>query len=121
MRTRVLPKEEWARLNEASGLPALLPYMSPEQVEIIVVEDGERIVASWSVLRVTHFEGLWIDPDYRNAGVVRRLMRKTMETARQWCGQFALTGANTAEVANMVRRIGGVRMPMDCFMVPVGR
>lgn len=121
MRARVLPREEWPRLPPGDGLPELLGLMEPDQAEVVVVEAGERIVGNWGVLRLTHLEGAWIDPAYRNAGVVRPLLRLTMARAGQWSGRWALTGARTDEVRSIIGRLGGVKLPMDNYMFPVRR
>ncbi len=47
MRTRILKPEEWGRLD-GRDLGALLPFVEPQNIAVIVVEDAGEIVAiSW--------------------------------------------------------------------------
>lgn len=119
MKARVLPVAEWSRL---ASVPCggQIPDIRPEDMAEIVVEDGDRIVARWTVLRMTHLEGLWIDPEYRNAGTGRRLMRLAVQTARQWADKWVQTGAQTDEVRDMLARVGAVKIEMDNYMLPLG-
>lgn len=120
MTARVLPFEEWGRLGE-SELSVLLPLLRPQDVEVVVVEDAGRIVATWAVLRVTHLEGLWIAPEYRgNVGVVRRLMRATITAARRWAAGWVLTGANNGHVRDLLARTGATKLDMDAWVMPIG-
>ena len=75
MRARLLPPDEWFRL-EHSDLGTLLNYVEPNNLAICVVEDDDgKIIAKVAAFHVTHFEGLEIAPEYRgNAGVWRRLI-----------------------------------------------
>lgn len=121
MTTRTLPCEEWPKLAE-SGMLEALRFMRPEDAQVIVVEDGGRIVGAWSVLRVTHLEGVWIAPAYRKgASVAKRLLTSTLHAARQWASPWAFTGAQTPEVAALLTdHLGAVRVPMETYVVPLG-
>lgn len=114
MTTRVLPESEWHRI-EASQLPLLLAYMRPEDTDIVVVEDGDRIVACMGVLRVTHLEGVWIDPEYKN--VANRLLRETYNTMRKYPDQFCIAGAADDRMRDVLNRMGGVKVPMDTYVL----
>ena len=120
MRSRILPPEEWSRLNE-TDLHTVLPWVKPEDAQIVVVEDGDQIVGCWAVLRIVHLEGVWIAPAYRGRGAVaRRLLAKTLETARTWAGAWAMTGADTDEVRGLIERhLHGVKVPFDQFVIPM--
>lgn len=120
MRTRVLPPEEWSRLT-LEQVPSVLPCIRPEEMEVIVVEDGDRIVACVSVMRMTHLDGVWVAPEYRgNAGVGRRLLRGMRESAERWCESFLAAGASNEHAENLIEKMGGIRMPMDHYVIPVG-
>jgi GNAT superfamily N-acetyltransferase len=118
--SRILPLAEWGRLGETE-LPKVLPYVKPEDAQIVVVEDDGRIVGCWAVLRIVHLEGVWIAPAYRGRGsVARRLLAKTLETARAWAGSWAMTGADTDEVRRLIEQhLHGVKVPMDTYLVPM--
>ena len=120
MKARTLPSEEWHRLA-GTDLEAVLPHVRPSDIEIVAVEDGERIVAMWAVMRVVHLEGLWIDPEYRGrVGVARRLYMATMEAARRWTSGWAMTGAASDDVRAMLAKAGALKVPMDIYIMPIG-
>lgn len=119
MTTRLLPIEEWARLAQ-TDLALVLQHVRPEDARVVVVEDGDRIVACWSALRMPHLEGLWIDPAYRGrVGVARRLWTATLGQLTDWAHGYALTGANSPEMAAMLERAGAQKVPMDTYVLPV--
>ena len=122
MRARILPPEEWGRL-ESTQLPQIAPTMRPEDVRIVVVEDGDEIVSTVAVLRVTHLESLWIDPRYRgNAGTNRALLRKAMETVREWSDRWVWGCCDTGRMSSILRRLGGVPLSsVKSYILPVGR
>lgn len=99
--TRVLPSAEWPRLA-GSELATVLPYVAVDDVQIVVVEDGDRIVAYQAVLRLPFLGGLWVDPAYRHrVGLWRRLVPATWDAVKRWTQQWAFTFA-TAEMAPFV-------------------
>ena len=118
MKTRILPPDEWHKLN--TGFPPLGTTLRPEDAQVIVVEDGDRIVASVGVFRITHFESLWIDPEYSgNAGLGRRLMRAAVEAARKWTDQWVWGASGTSKMNTYLYRMGGRKMPVETFVVPL--
>lgn len=122
MTTRELPAHEWSRLTETE-IPAVLPYMDPRDVRIMVVEDGDRIVGAWAVLRVVQLEGVWIAPEYRTrVSVARRLLIGTLDLARQVAplAQWVYTGADTPAVARLLtKHLGALKLPYDAYLVPI--
>ena len=123
MKTRILRPEEWGRVK-SPGLPALLPYVEPQNLAIVVVEDeGGEIAASVCALQVTHFEGLWIEPQWRgNAGVFRALIRQAYAVPRVRREQWVLGGAESGDqrMSALCGRLGGQPLPMELFVLPVG-
>ncbi len=118
MRTRVLPESEWSRLPQEWS--PTVPHLQPTETQIVVVEDGEQIVACWGVLRLVHLEGLWIDPAYRTKpGVAVRLYRGAMRAVRSMAKGWVLTGASDDDVRGLLDRAGAVRLPMDVYVMPV--
>lgn len=72
---RVLPPDEWYRLDETLSAQAWR-HLDPARTEMIVVEDGNRIVGHVAHFLHPHLEGAWIDPAYRGkVAVGRRLLR----------------------------------------------
>jgi hypothetical protein len=126
MNARILNADEWGKV-EGTPISALLPYVDPSDVAVVVVEDGDRIVARWCVFRVTHLEGIWIDPEYRgNAGVIRPLLRQAFAVPRVRGERWAFSGADDSpesgldkKVDRLLRRIGGERMPVRFYAIPI--
>jgi hypothetical protein len=118
MKTRILPPEEWVKLKTA--FPPLGTTLRPGDSQVIVVEDGDRIVASLEVIRVTHFESLWIDPEYTgNAGLVSRLMKAAIDAARKWTDEWVWGASGTSKMNTYLYRMGGRKMPVETFVVPL--
>ena len=123
MKARILAPEEWGRINSPE-LPELLPYVEPENIAVVVVEDDSGdIVASVAALQVTHFEGLWIKPEYRgNASVARSLIRElyTVPRARREHWAFATAAQDNEKMDSVCRRLGGQPMEVKFYMMPLG-
>lgn len=123
VRPRLLPPEEWDRIN-SPGLPELLPYLEPQNLTVAVVEDDEeKIVASVCAINITHFEGLWIVPEHRgNAGVFRPLIRQAYAVPRVKGERWVIGGAeeNDAKMRGVCTRLGGQRLPLTFYAMPVG-
>jgi GNAT superfamily N-acetyltransferase len=117
--TRVLPQAEWSRVAHLD-VSMWLPYVAPEDVRIVVLEDGDRIVGCWGAFRVVHLEGVWVDPAYRRQPhAVQALKDAAIEVASRWA-PWAITGAATAAVRRLItRHLGGVPMPMESFAIPL--
>lgn len=118
MIARILPPEEWPRTN----ILPLAPYIHPDNAAMVVVEDSAgEVVASLAVLRATHFEGLWIDPECRgNAGVARALIRLATALARSRGEQWVFGAVTDDRMRSMLGRLGGVRMPADFYALGIG-
>ena len=120
---RILPVEEWGRL-QAEQLPPTIPYVPPHDVAVVVVEDDAgEIVACMSVLKVTHFEGVWVDPAWRgNAGVMRPLLRQAYAVPAVRGERWVFGGAKDGDglMARFLARLGGVAMPMRFSALWVG-
>lgn len=115
MNARILDASEWDKLAHTE-LPVLLPHMRPEDTMIVVVEDDAgAVVASIAALRVTHLEGLWIDPAHRNGGVGRALIRALLPLARCWGGSWAIGGAASDTMRDFLTRVGAVKIPAEFY------
>ena len=113
---RVLPREEWGRLEDAG----LFTTLRPEDVAVVVVEDEGEIVASLGVLRAPMFEGLRMAPGRAShAGVGRMLLRKALDVASEWSPHWTIAHASIDEdgVRSMLERIGQW-LPVHTFMIP---
>lgn len=121
MISRVLPPSEWHRLD-VTGFPPIQPCANPPDTEVIVVEDEGRIVASMYVMRFTHLEGAWVDPRFKgNAGVVSRLLKRAKESACRFPESWAVAFTDRDDVSGLVSRLGGVKIPVESFVMPMER
>lgn len=118
MKTRVLPPEEYWRL-ERTGIP-LFPRVRPEDVSVIVVEEEEKVVACMTILRANHFEGAWIDPEHRNAGVTNALLSASSEMARCSGSEWVFAGAADDHMRSILDRLGANKVPMDLYILDLG-
>ncbi|HEX6038918.1 GNAT family N-acetyltransferase [Longimicrobium sp.] len=119
MTTRLLPATEWARLD-GCGLQ-IAPLVPPGDAEVVVVEDGGRIVGCFTVVRVTYLESVWIAPELRgNAGIVRSLYQRAFKLAAKW-GRWALGGAEDSNPAmgDYLERLGAKPIPAKFYAVPL--
>ncbi len=113
MITRVLPIEEWSRLED---IPTSL------RTCVVVVEDHGRIVGCWSFAMCVHAEDLWVAADHRRKGaVVRRLLRAAGAVASDAGVQSVCVGVVDAEVQALVAKMGGVALDGAPYVMPLGR
>jgi hypothetical protein len=120
VRARILSTEEWPKV-EHLDMPPIIPFVSPENIAIVAVEDDAgKVIACMSVLQVTHFEGAWVDPEHRNAGVVRALLRLASALPLARGESWVFGGSDSEQMRDVLQRLGGVEVPMSTFILPVG-
>lgn len=120
MITRILPPVEWDRLDQFHSKPTIWPFMRPEDIDVLVCEIDGEIVGAMFVMRVTQVEGLEIGGEYRgNAGVFRSLLRLARKVARSKSSEWAFACVGTEEMGDMLTRMGGQRLPVENFVIPV--
>jgi len=123
MRARILQPEEWSKL-EPHGAPGTLPFVEPQNIAVVVVEDNAgAILACVQVLQVTHFEGLWIAPEHRgNAGVFRALIRQAYAVPQMRQERWAIGAAANGDgrMDTLCHKLGGEPLPMHLYAIPVG-
>ena len=118
MTVRVLPRDEWGKLTEVINIG---PACREGDAQVLVVEDGKRIVATLGVFRIAHFEGLWIDPEYRgNPGLARKLMKAGVTAAKQWTDEFVWGASGSHHTDDLFERAGGVNAPISTYIIPLG-
>lgn len=119
MTARILPPEEYPRLNGTEA-ETVWPLLT-EAARVIVVEHEGQIVGCHLLQPTLHAECLWIHPDHRGrASVARRLWWAVRETARSHFGVgWFETGCASEDVRALLDHIGAVKLP-DAYMVPVG-
>jgi hypothetical protein len=119
MTTRLLPREEWHRL-EGCGMDTLWARL-PETTRVVVVEQEGQIVGCVTGMLILHAEGLWIDPAYRKqAGLWRRLMRAFWNVADEFGTSGAWASEVTPEMQDILIRLQGAPVPGSHFILPRG-
>jgi hypothetical protein len=119
MTSRILPVAEYDRLADTYLAP--LRDHFPAQTSVIVVEDGDRIVATWALMLVPHVEGVWTHPDYRhNPAVIRHLLTGMRREARAWGVSRVMTGAMDDTVRGLLAHLGAEPLPGDHYVWPLG-
>lgn len=121
MTARVLTPEEWPKVAELE-ITALLPFVRPEDIAVVVVEaDDGTLLASMTVMRMVHFEGVWIHPEHRTAGVTRKLLKGATAVAKEWNEQWVLGGAADGDdrMREICMRLGGSLLPMSFYSLPL--
>jgi len=73
MTTRVLPAEEWSRLDGTLLDPAY-HALNPATTRVIVVEQDGQILACTALFLATHLEGTWVNPQVRRQAAVGRAL-----------------------------------------------
>lgn len=117
--TRVLPPEEWPRLAGTEA-ETVWPLLSPEQAQVLVVEDGATIVGVWVLMRLVHAECVWIAPDHRGRGsVAKRLVRFMRERALAWGAKTVLGHPTDPAVASLIEKLHGRRLPGQPYVLPL--
>jgi hypothetical protein len=115
MTTRVLPPEEWPRL-EGTLLASVWPTFNPQFAEVIVVEDqAGAIVGSVALLTVLHAECLSITGQ---AGVARALWKALGERVAAAGGTAVWGAALEAPMQRLLTRHAEA-IPGDHFVVRV--
>lgn len=115
---RLLPRDEWDRLN-GTEMESIWPIL-PDDAQVIVIEDDGALVACWSLFRQLHCEGCYIAPAYRKrTTVARMLLRGLYQVARAMGARSIATAACSDDVKVMLRRMQAVELPGAHFSIPV--
>lgn len=119
MRTRVLPREEWAKA-EAATTP-FLPLVNESDRRVVAVEDDDgRLLGCVNVLRVTHYESFWVNPESRGGGATRSLLRGAAEIASAEFGdEWVFVNLADPEMKSYVKRLGGRELPVATYVLPL--
>ena len=116
---RVLSKDEWGRLD-VTELPQI-SSVKPKEIDVVVVEHEGKIVASMEVVRITHLESLWIDPEHRgNPALAKQLLKAAVTSAQQWGDNFAWATSATDHMSDIFERVGGSKLPVESFILALG-
>lgn len=123
MTTRVLPPEEWPKLagTELDILSDLTDtHYAERTMTVVVVEDGDQIIACWSLQWMPHAEGLWIHPDHRQRGrALKPLYEALCAVAHDAGVESVVTGASDLVVARMLEKRGAWPFPAMAYVLPL--
>ncbi len=121
MRSRVLPVEEWPKLAGTEA-ETLWPTLDAKHAQILVVEDGEKIVGCWTLMQVPHVECLWIDPAERaRVTVARRLWLGMRALASQIGARVVWTAAVDDPVRGLLEHADARKLVGDHYLLPMER
>jgi GNAT superfamily N-acetyltransferase len=122
MKSRILPPNEWHRLDGNEQLGNVWPFLRPDDTRIVVVEDEGEIVATWAVVRVVHVEGVWVKPEYRRRSLrlVRQLFQSMYEAARQFGVRNVWTSASTPEVEHLLEKGKRAKLAPKSYVMSIG-
>lgn len=119
MIARVLPVEEWPRL-EGTEAETVWPHLDPARTTVVVVEHDGVIVGCHVLMNVLHAECLWIHPEHRGkAGVARRLWTTVQRTAKALGARTVITGACSDDIRALLAHVGAERLPADHYVLTV--
>lgn len=119
MTTRILPPDEWPRL-EGTEAEQVWPLLNPATTRIVVVEQDGAIVGCQVLMAVTHAECLWIHPDHRRRASVGRRLISAVHHAAAELGLAALaTSALDDGVRRLLVRLGARVLPGTHYMIDV--
>ena len=113
MSTRILPPDEWSRLEGTllKGAPDLL---NPEIDMVLVVEKEGEIVGCTSFLPRWHMEGTWVSPNHRKmASVGRPLLRGIYQVAKALKAKELVMMTFDPEIAALCARLGRSAIHLD--------
>tara|TARA_R110000787_G_C13372768_1_gene440990 strand:+ start:641 stop:1006 length:366 start_codon:yes stop_codon:yes gene_type:complete len=106
MTTRILPVEEWPRL-EGTLLGEAWESLNPEKDLVLVLEQDGEIVACTSFLPRWHMEGTWVAPQHRKrSGVGRAFLRGMHQMAVSLGAEELLMVSLDPETSALCRRLG---------------
>lgn len=119
MITRILPPEQWARLDDV-GAETVWKLLDPAHAQILVIEDQGQIVGTLTLLSVLHAECLWIKPSHRKGyGVMKRLLDGMWAGARARGVSALWAGSVSETMTNILHRIGASQVPGQAYVFPV--
>jgi len=121
MTTRVLPRDEWPRLD-GTLLEATWPHL-PDEARVVVVEDADgQIIGCSALFPVWHQEGTWVEPFHRGRVSVNRALLKAMrEQLHAVQAREVWMMARTPATAALCQKFGpSVSLSCEHFAVTIG-
>jgi Acetyltransferase (GNAT) family len=118
MTCRLLGHGEYGRLAGSTLGPVL--SMLPPAAQVIVVEEGDRIIGHLAVVPLWHTDGLWIAPEHRTRGRVFRLLAQGLGRLAANLGiTTVIPGSESAEMDRILDGLSAVPFPARQFTLNV--
>lgn len=118
--TRVLPPEEWAKIQHIPPFDQGLP--NPDHWRILVVEEDGVIVGTCSLFDTVHWDGWWIAPDHQGkAGAFRALVAAGLQelTAAAVAGVHTTVPDVRPDLQALITRYGFTEAPGKLYLLYV--
>lgn len=117
MTTRFLRPDEWDQVP--TPLKDTLPACDPNVTKVVAVFNAAGLIVGVACVQTTvHVDGLWIAPASRRRGsVARRLLDGIQRAAEP--NRSLLAHGMSAEVNEVMRRLGGQPLPAPAVVVPL--
>jgi len=118
--SRILPYDEYVRLTGTAIECAIAAL--PRDARVLVVEDGDRLVAHAVLMNIVHVHGVWIDPTrVEKLGVATRLWRLFVRAAREMGATTSvMTDCDSEPLRALLARVGGQAYAYQPYTVPIG-
>ncbi len=116
--TRILPREEWDRL-QGFDLEAMTPLIKPGRGVIIVLEHAGEIVGHWAVYDVLHAEGVWLSSSVRHTHGPVLLLKAMQEYAAARGVRAVVTASTDPKVDALLDKLSAVELPGRHFAIPI--
>lgn len=119
MTTRILPREEYPRL-EGTEAELLWPHLPAGSQVVVVEDDAGAIAGCWTLIPTIHAECLWIAPTHRKLSVVlRRLLRGMFTRADEMGAPVVVTSSISDEVTRLLEHFGATELPGRHFTMAI--
>jgi hypothetical protein len=114
--SRLLPRAEFGRLA-GTELEAVAPVLPPD-AHVVVVEQGDQVIACWALIPTFHCEGLWIAPEHRGKGRVAGRLWEAMRTLCRSLGiRTVATASLSPDVDRLLAHVGAMELPGKQFVM----
>lgn len=112
MKARILEREEWDKLPVT--LAPLFAAIDTHGAGVLVVEDGEEIVACVALLNLPHLEGAWISPSWRkHPAVAKALLLGMVQLILERTNGWVLASSDEATVIKVFEHLGAQQLPVS--------
>ena len=109
--------EEWPRLAHTEFRH--VPWVTADELQVVVVEDRGQIVGCWGLMPMLHLEGLWIDPAYRGKpSVAKRLLAATWREVTRHAVRWVMTGSTDDRIKRLLERhMSAQKVPTESYVI----